>query len=163
MLVTYRGAFLEILTYKDGMWSTKVNFLLLLHDLLGNLCWFYSWGSFHNSLGKYCSSQPLRELSLCLGHRVGVLYDTIIYLVLMLRNYLTTNCNDTHAPLSMQEYGSVLYLGCVTGIWIDFKEMTKGRWSHHQSLGFFYGVVGQLTLFDFITNPKLRKRLLFLI
>ena len=33
----------------------------------GSLCWFYSRWSFLNSLGKFFSSQPLRELSLCLG------------------------------------------------------------------------------------------------
>ena len=52
----------------------------------------------------------------------------------MLHNYLTTYHS---APLSVQEYGSVSYLECVNGIWIDFKEITKGRWSRHQSLGFF--------------------------
>ena len=35
-----------------------------------------------------------------------------------------------------EEYGGVLYLGCVTRIWADFKEITKGKWSRHQSLGF---------------------------
>ena len=33
-------------------------------------------------------------------------------------------------------YGGVLYLACVTGIWVVFKEITKGKWSHYQSLGF---------------------------
>ena len=33
-------------------------------------------------------------------------------------------------------YEDVLFLGCVTGIWVDFKEITKGKWSPHQSLGF---------------------------
>ena len=32
--------------------------------------------------------------------------------------------------------GGVLYLGCVTGIWVDFKEITKGKWSCYKSLGF---------------------------
>ena len=33
-------------------------------------------------------------------------------------------------------YEGVSYLECVTGIWVDFKEITKGKWIHHQSLGF---------------------------
>jgi len=33
-------------------------------------------------------------------------------------------------------YGGVSYLECVTGIWVDFKEITKGKWSRHQSLSF---------------------------
>ena len=32
--------------------------------------------------------------------------------------------------------GGVSYLRCVTGIWVDFMEITKGKWSCHQSLGF---------------------------
>ena len=36
----------------------------------------------------------------------------------------------------MREYGGVLYLGYVTRIWVDFKEVAKGKWSRHQSLGF---------------------------
>ena len=53
---------------------------------------------------------------------------------------LTTYCSDACMPLFQCEsiwYGRVSYLGCVTGIWVDFKEITKGKWSHHQSLGFF--------------------------
>ena len=37
--------------------------------------------------------------------------------------------------------------------------LTKGKWSHHQSLGFS----GHLFLVDFITDPRLRKRAFFLI
>ena len=33
-------------------------------------------------------------------------------------------------------YGGVSYLGCVIGIWVDFKEITMGKWSRHQLLGF---------------------------
>ena len=33
-------------------------------------------------------------------------------------------------------YGGVSYLRCVIGIWVDFKEITMGKWSCHQSLGF---------------------------
>ena len=32
--------------------------------------------------------------------------------------------------------GGVLYLRCVTRIWVDFKEITKGKWSCYKSLGF---------------------------
>ena len=34
-------------------------------------------------------------------------------------------------------YGGVSYLRCMIGIWVDFKDFTKGRWCRHQSLGFF--------------------------
>jgi len=33
--------------------------------------------------------------------------------------------------------GGGSYLWCVTGEWVNFNWVTKGRWSHHQSLGFF--------------------------
>ena len=34
------------------------------------------------------------------------------------------------------KYGGVSYLGCVIGIWVDFDEITMGKWSLHQLLGF---------------------------
>ena len=37
----------------------------------------------------------------------------------------------------VQEYGRVLYLECVTRIWVDFKEITKSKWSRRQSFDFF--------------------------
>ena len=42
-----------------------------------------------------------------------------------------------HLLLVWELYGGVSYLGSVTGIWVNFKEIIKGKWSHHQSLGFF--------------------------
>ena len=36
-----------------------------------------------------------------------------------------------------EEWGGMSYLGYVTGIWVNFKEITKGKWSRHQSLGFY--------------------------
>ena len=58
-------------------------------------------------------------------------------------NYSTTHHGNARAPLSLyvsvwenMDVGAVLYLRCVTRIWVDFMEITKGKWSLHQSLGF---------------------------
>ena len=78
---------------------------------------------------------------------------------------LTTHHGNTRTLFCIsvwESYGGVLYLECVTGIWVNFKEITKGKWSRHQALGFFYGV-GHFILFDFITDPRLRKMSFFLI
>ena len=57
----------------------------------------------------------------------------------MPRGCLTTHRGDTRVPFlpSVEDgYGGVSYLECVTGIWVDFMDITKGKWSRHQSLGF---------------------------
>ena len=72
-------------------------------------------------------------------------------------NYLisTTNCKLTYRRLAVARppiaamlarlslpvweliHGGVSYLRCVTRIWVDFKDITKCKWSCHQLLGFF--------------------------
>ena len=76
----------------------------------------------------------------------------------LILDHPSRRCLRTYMYISMREYGGVSYLRRVTRIWVDFKDVTKAKWSRHQSLGFFYGVIGYLTLFDFITNPRLKKR-----
>ena len=49
-------------------------------------------------------------------------------IVSMLCGCLTTHRGDAHALLYLSAriwYGRVSYLGCVIGIWVDFKEITK--------------------------------------
>ena len=61
-----------------------------------------------------------------------------------------------------EEYRTVSYLGCVTGIWVNFRklprvsEVATNHW-------IFLGVIGHLTLFDFIPDLRLRKMSFLLI
>ena len=83
-----------------------------------------------DDFGNVCFTFPALHAS--------ILHDVCVYIYVCMstpRCYSTTYRGDAHAHYTC--CGNVSYLGCVIEMWVNFMKITKGKWSHHQSLGFF--------------------------
>ena len=80
----------------------------------------------------------------------------------------TTHRNNTHAPLfvSVRELYDGMKLYCTSGVWLK-SELILGKLPRVIEVAtnhwVYLSVIGHLTLFDFITDPRLRKMSIFVI